>query len=95
MEMMIALNFSFREDQNRPKDHQILRRESVLMKKSPHAHLDKSAIKQIGHSWKPINTSDLKLIWTSPSIFFFSFSLIGSHKSKAGTTKEVRKSLKL
>ena len=45
--------------------------------------------------WNPINTSYLKLIWISPSIFFSSFSLIGFHKSEVGLTKEVCKALRL
>lgn len=54
-----------------------------------------SALKQIGHLWKPMNTGDLKLIWISPSIFFFSSSLIGLHKSEAGTTRKAHKGSKL
>lgn len=39
-----------------------------------HANLDKSASTSNEHPWKPINTSELKLIWRSSSsiIFFFS-----------------------
>lgn len=92
IEMMIALNSFFPGDQNQPKDHSNRIRESVLMKESPHMHIwTRSTPMQIGHPWKPINTSDVKLFWRSPNIFFFSSSLIGSHRSEVGMTKEVFK----
>ena len=96
MEMMITLNSSFIEDQNWPKYHSNRIRGSVLMKESPHMHIwTRSALKKIGHPWKPINTSDLKLSWTSPSIIFFSSSSISSHRSEVGLRKVVRIGMKI
>ena len=96
MEIMITLNSSFLDYQNRPKYRSNRIRGNVLMKEIPHMHIwTRSSLKQIGHPWKPINTSDLKLIWKSPIIVFFSSSLIRSHRSEAGTTTKLRKSLKL
>jgi len=91
MDMIMALNSYFQEDQNRPKDHSNWIRESVFMKESPHMHIwTRSALKKIGHPWKPINKIYIKIIWTSPSILFSS-KLIVSHRWEARMTKNVCK----
>ena len=63
IEIMIALKSSFQEDQNQPKYHLILTRESVFLNyESTCAYLIMLALNQSGHPWKAINTSDLYLI---------------------------------
>jgi len=47
------------------------------------AYLNRSTSKKIGHPWKDINTSDLKLIWKNHRHSSILFLFFGSHRSEA------------
>ena len=90
MEMMIALNSSFREDQNRPKDHQIWTSINVFLNLCEHmCKMSRSTssscrlMKPNGHDSSPsttyINTSSLSPHLASSSHTYLLSRLIGSY----------------